>query len=514
MTDPIADTEKTVTNNQSNAVSTTGQYAILLCAFLGWGFAGVHMSINSIVMRVATADMLSEDFRSQGIGTTLENEKEVDSTLINEFDLDNNGNLDGSERSKAREAVLGGWFGWLICAFLFGAAAGGFLFGFVGDRYGRAKAMAGSILCYSIFSGMSYFVESPFQLLVLRFLTCLGIGGMWPNGIALLGEAWPNVSRPLLSGIMGTAANVGILLFALLTINARVVTGEDWRWTFVLGFFPIILGLLSLFTVPESPRWLLLHREKGTTDQGPQPTSIGEIFKPPLLHLTVIGILLGAIPLFGGWGVSNWATAWASEFGDRQQQISDSTKSDDQQTVGKPKPSGPDPVLKSMTVVARSLPGSISSLLGGALAVWLGRKLTYGLLCVGALACTQGLFRVENPIESDILFTISMFGSSLEITQFLGWTFGLGFFSGFFFGWLPLCLPEMFPTRVRSTGAGVSFNWGRILTAFGVLASGVALKEMFQGEYARVGLITGWIYAVGIIVILLAPSRKDVELSD
>ena len=90
MTDPIADTEKTVTNNQSNAVSTTGQYAILLCAFLGWGFAGVHMSINSIVMRVATADMLSEDFRSQGIGTTLENEKEVDSTLINEFDLDNN----------------------------------------------------------------------------------------------------------------------------------------------------------------------------------------------------------------------------------------------------------------------------------------------------------------------------------------------------------------------------------------------------------------------------------------
>ena len=60
----------------------------------------------------------------------------------------------------------------------------------------------------------------------------------------------------------------------------------------------------------------------------------------------------------------------------------------------------------------------------------------------------------------------------------------------------------------------MSFNWGRILTAFGVLASGVALKEMFQGEYARVGLITGWIYAVGIIVILLAPSRKDVELSD
>ena len=157
---------------------------------------------------------------------------------------------------------------------------------------------------------------------------------------------------------------------------------------------------------------------------------------------------------------------------------------------------------------------SISSLLGGALAFWLGRKRTYFLLCIGALVCTQFLFRVESPIDSTTLFTITMFGRNLPITEYLGWVFGLGFFSGFFFGWLPLCLPEMFPTRVRSTGAGVSFNWGRILTGFGVLASAIALKELFKGDYAQVGRITGFIYAVGLVVIVLAPIGKYEGLED
>ena len=90
----------------------------------------------------------------------------------------------------------------------------------------------------------------------------------------------------------------------------------------------------------------------------------------------------------------------------------------------------------------------------------------------------------------------------------------LGFFSGFFFGWLPLCLPELFPTRVRATGAGVSFNWGRILTAFGVLLSAVALKQMFQGEYATVGKITGLIYVAGLVVIWFAPDTSSTSLDD
>ena len=98
--------------------------------------------------------------------------------------------------------------------------------------------------------------------------------------------------------------------------------------------------------------------------------------------------------------------------------------------------------------------------------------------------------------------------------MFLAWNAALGFFSGFFFGWLPLCLPELFPTRVRATGAGVSFNWGRILTAIGVLATAALLKEQLKGQYDIVGRYTGFIYAVGMVVILLVPDTLGKELKD
>jgi MFS family permease len=296
------------------------------------------------------------------------------------------------------------------------------------------------------------------------------------------------------------------------------VTASDWRWTFLVGAAPVILGIFALLMVPESPHWKALHNARGRSDDDKAvQSSVAEIFHPPLLKTTMIGILLGAVPLFGGWGVSNWASAWASEAGDRAQtavKSTDAPNAEKSESVNTQAARKPNPVLKSMTVVARSLPGSISSLLGGALAFWLGRKRTYFLLCIGAFVCTQFLFRVENPADSHVLFTITMFQQTLPITEFLGWTFGLGFFSGFFFGWLPLCLPEMFPTRVRATGAGVSFNWGRILTAIGVLLSAIALKQLFKGRYADVGQWTGYVYLFGIVVILLAPITNKNNLQE
>lgn len=431
------------------ALSPFGCILVLVTAFLGWMFAGMHLAISSLVMRVAAKDLLG----------------------------------------SADEGQVGQWFGWLICAFLFGAALGGLLLGKVGDRYGRGRAMALSILCYSIFSLVSAHVQTPGQMLLLRFLTCLGIGGMWPNGIALVSEAWPNISRPFLAGAIGTAANVGILLFALVTC-VWFITDDGWRWTLYLGGSPVVLGLFVLVAVPESPRWLALQvapsdadADRGGSAQAAPAGSwaLPEIFRPPLLRTTLIGIALGTVPLFGGWGSSNWVNAWASKVGDR-------AATADVQA---------DPALKSRVMIARSLPGSISSLLGGAMAMLIGRRLFYGLVSCAALFSAQYLFWFLEPNDP----------------QFLVWTAALGLFSGFYFGWLPLCLPEMFPTRVRSTGAGVSFNFGRIITALGVLG-GALLVNYFGGNYARIGQITSWIYAIGVAVILLAPDTSKTDLAD
>ena len=438
---------------------------ILVVAFLGWMFAGVHMAMTGLVMRTATTDLLPADIP---------------------------------------EGIIGSWFGYLVCAFLLGAATGGYLFGLVGDRLGRAKAMALSILCYSVFSLFTYFVQTPLQLWLLRFLTCLGIGGMWPNGISLVSEAWPKISRPVLAGAIGTAANVGILCFALLTLTV-LIDLNSWRWTFLVGGAPLILGVYTWLVVPESPKWIAVNQQSLASENIGKP-GMGEIFSKPILKTTILGILCGTIPLFGGWGVSNWASAWSSEIGDSKKVAASSdstdgatkTATDEQQPKSSSTNSKANPTLKSWTTISRSLPGSISSLLGGFLAAYLGRKRVYFCLSLGALICTQILFRLPSPNH--------------EYFQLVNGC--LGFFSGFFFGWLPLCLPEMFPTRLRATGAGVSFNFGRILTAIGVLVSAFALKELFEGQYATVGQITGFVYALGMILVFFMPDFSPKQLDD
>src|SRR5204863_5449459 len=129
------------------------------------------------------------------------------------------------------------------CAFLFGAATGGFVFGRLGDRFGRSKGMALSILTYSAMAGIAYFAQTPWQLLALWYLASTGVGGMWPNGVALVSEAWSSLSRPLAAGVIGTSANIGIFLMATLVSNVPI-TPKSWQWvvevvTTLAHFWPL-----------------------------------------------------------------------------------------------------------------------------------------------------------------------------------------------------------------------------------------------------------------------------------
>ena len=400
---------------------------MLVVATLGWLFAGMLMSIGPLASRSATLDLLG----------------------------------------PGGEGELGKWFAWYNCAFLLGAAAGGLIFGWLGDRCGRSKALGWSILCYSTLTGASAFARAPEQLLVLRFLSCLGVGGVWPNGVALVSEAWPGASRPKIAGLIG-AANIGQVLLGLAACQVAI-TPTSWRWVMGPGAAPVLLGLYSLAWAPESPRWLLARQEAQTTTP---PRA--EVFRPPLLWVTILGVILGTIPVFGGWGSGNWLTAWADKVGGSS-----------------------DPHLKAWAVVERSFGGTIGGLLGGWLASRLGRRFSYFLISAGALALSAYIFRALTPFD----------------TSFGSWVFVLGVVSGLYFGWLPLCLPDLFPTRVRSTGAGVTFNFGRIAAAAGVLGAG-DLIQRFDGDYGRVGAITSLIYAVGLLAIWLAPRNAPAAPPD
>ena len=371
------------------------------------------------------------------------------------------------------------WFGYYVCALLFGGALGGLVFGHLGDRFGRVKGMTAAICCYSGVSFLAYFAQTPEQLWIVRFVVCMGVGGMWPNGVALMSEAWASASRPMLAGIIGTSANIGIFLVGVAG-SIWKVNEDNWEWVMVAGGCPIILGLLVPFIVPESPRWLADKRKlesAETDDNGDKPeVSTWEVFKKPMLGITLVGILLATVPLFGGWGSSNWAVKWADDVG---------------KTMG-------DDGLKANVIMARSLPGILGSFLGGWIASLAGRRRSYlinSLICLGS---AQYLFWFCTPANPQ---------------SFIAWVAVLGFFSGIFFGWLPLFLPELFVTRMRSVGAGICFNFGRIITAITVFITSM-LIVYFNTDFGAIGRLTSLIYLLGAIGILLMPKGVEGEIKD
>src|SRR5688500_9589449 len=153
-------------------ISAKARWMALVAAFLGWMFDGMEMGIFPLVARPALQEM-------QAAGGVVD------------------------------DKFVGHWMGIITALFLLGAAAGGVIFGWLGDRIGRVRAMTWSILCYSIFSGLCYFATAPWHLGALRFVAALGMGGEWSLGVALVMEVWPEKHRPILAGAIGAAANVG-----------------------------------------------------------------------------------------------------------------------------------------------------------------------------------------------------------------------------------------------------------------------------------------------------------------
>ncbi|WP_395719029.1 MFS transporter [Prosthecobacter sp.] len=362
---------------------------------------------------------------------------------------------------------LGGeWFARFTAALMLGAAMGGIALGNLGDRIGRTRAMGVCILFYSIFAALGAYAQTQEQMLALRFLVGLGVGGLWPNGIALVSECWSGASRPLVSGAMMAGLNAGILLLSQLA-RAWPITPDSWRWLFQFAGAPALLGVFVLIALPESPKWLA---NRGVTQK---VAPLRELFQPSLIRFTIIGILISSIPMIGAWSASKWMIPWADK-------VAGETN------VG----------YKAATQGWWALGATLGSFAGAQLASWLGRRLSYALISLATVTITMTMFQLTAPLQA--AFHVIVFAQ--------------GFVATLFFGWLALYLPELFPTRVRATGSGLAYNSGRFATAFGVLAAGFLFTAL-GGDYPRVGTICASIYALGLIVIWWAPVTKAEDLS-
>lgn len=514
--------------------SNRTKYLTLAAALLGWAFDGAEMGVFSLVGRPAMYDLL---------GDTTD------------------------------DAVKSIWFGVVIAGFLVGAATGGVLFGWLGDRVGRVRAMTLSVFTYAFFTGLGGFSTEAWHLAVLRFVAALGMGGEWSLGVALVMEVWPNRSRAFMAGLIGAAANVGFLGVAviglgLLTLLSTIessllalgvaqdsvdwlVAKQGWRIMMMLGTAPALLTFLIRLFVPESEKWKQEHA-KGSTRAWETRDLLGVLvgaagpamviyaWAGPLkdaiqdggrdlylaLAVTVLGLgialvgytfpvrrylrrhaamssmsdaaalkltlgrmLLGAclsgVALIGTWGLTQWIPGWAYELS--------------------PDKSAP---VKEYAGIYTSIGAIVGTLVAAMAGDWFGRRRAYCVLCFSSMASVWLLVFCTNGYGPTFLALAALVGAT----------------TASFYGWLPLYLPELFPTRVRATGQGFGFNFGRILAAVGVLQMG-PLMALFKedatiaglsidGGFARACIAMSFVYVIGSAIVWLAPETRGKPLPD
>jgi len=401
----------------------------LTAACLGWMFDGMQMGIFPLVARPALQEMQA-------------------ATQI----LDEN--------------FVQLWMGRITALFLLGAAAGGLVFGWLGDRIGRVRAMTLSILCYSIFSGVGYVAQAPWHLGVLRFIAALGMGGEWSLGVALVMECWPAHRRPLLGGVIGAAGNLGYALIAIVGMSFAV-TRDSWRWVMLVGAVPALLALLIIVYVPESEQW------KAAVKKGPSKP-FREIFSPALLSRTLLAIAFASVALIVTWCIVQWIPLWADQI----------------THGGQPKAKA---YAQLVSAVGSILGCLATPFLGGRM----GQRPLYFGLCVGSLIACAVLFQCFTEYGTAFLVGVGL----------------VGFFTGAFYGWLPQYLPALFPTRVRATGQGLAYNFGRILAAVGAWKMGT-LMAWFDKSYSKAGTTIALVYLAGMVLIWFAPETKGKPLPD
>ncbi|NLH74815.1 MAG: MFS transporter [Verrucomicrobia bacterium] len=414
----------------SKSTLTRGQWMVLLAAFLGWLFDGFELGLFPVVARSALLDLL----------------KSVD--------------------VEAADKLVGPWNARINACFLLGAASGGLVFGWLGDRIGRVRALALSILTYSLFTGFSYFAQAPWQLGVLRFVGALGMGGEWSLGVALVMECWPERLRPLLAGAIGAAANFGFLLTGVVAA-LKHVTVDSWRWMFLVGALPAFLVFFVIICVPESERWKAAVRRETARP-------VREIFSGRLLGPTLLAIAFASVALIGTWGSVQWLPLWSDQLAGRA-----------------------NPGAKAETQMVQAFGAIVGCFVAPLVGARLGRRPSYFLLCLASLLLCGYMFRAIT--EFNRTFLLLAFGVSLATASF--------------YGWFPLYFPELFPTRARATGQGLAFNFGRVFAAGGALLQG-ELVAHFEGSYARAGAVVTLVYLVGMALIWLAPETKGKPLPE
>jgi MFS family permease len=404
---------------------TRQQWRSGIAAWLGWTFDGLDMHLYTLVAAPFVAQLL-------GAASTTD-----------------------SRVGHYGSIIQGG--------FMLGWALGGGFFGRIGDRLGRARALSLTVLTYAAFTGLSFFAQAWWHLLIFRFLAALGIGGEWAVGASLLSETWPRRWRPWIAAVLQTGVNVGILAAGLANI---ILAAAPPRYLFLVGVLPALLVFWIRRAVPEPDEWRAAKAQAHHDEPGVRDLFRGEVRPITLWVVMVCGVSLTAHWAFMFWhqqhlrnlpDVLNWTAEQKNKLASAGMYL----------VIG-------------------------SSILGNFFAGWLARLIGYRATIVGMF----------------LAYFCAMMGAYCiprDHVALLCWFPLIGFWQGAF-ALFTMYLPPLFPTLLRTTGAGFCYNIGRITAAFGTVYFGIYSQ---RGDHRIALFYAGFLFLPAAGIALFLPRARD-----
>jgi putative sialic acid transporter len=356
--------------------------------------------------------------------------------------------------------------GELQSAMLLAAALGGLVFGVIADRFGRTRALMASVLLYSIFTAACGFATTALALAIFRILLGIGMGGEWASGAALVSETWPDKHRGKALGLMQSAWAIGVMFAALVNYLVQDVAHLDWRAVFFVGVLPALLTFWIRRGVPEPAVW---QRSRAATSRVRLADAIGG----PMLTITIALALMNACTLFAYWGFNTWVPSYL-----------------------KAAPSAGGVGLSNAAMSGFVIVNNVGTWLGyvtfGVISDNIGRKRTYVTYLILAAAFVLIYTSVHVP------WAVLALG---PITSF----FATGYFSGF-----GAVTAELYPTAIRATAQGFTYNIGRVASAF---APGIAGSLVQTHGYPAALSIAAAAFVCAAVLWTFIPETKGRALA-
>jgi MFS family permease len=376
--------------------------------------------------------------------------------------------------------------GTVIGLTLLGWGIGGMIGGVLADYIGRRRMMIYAILAYSLMTGLSAFAWDWVSFVMLRFLVGIAIGSEWATGSSMTAEMWPDQARGRGAGLMQCGLGLGFFLASLVWLFVGSAGPGAWRYMFVIGVLPALLTLWIRFGIPESPLWDATDkRRQAATERQRAGASLSDedraltrltlvdLFAERSLRFrTVIVFLMSLTTTLAWWGISSWVPLYIAS------------------VAAKANLPGP---WSSYAGMSYTFGGVVGYVAFGFLADALGRKPVTVVYIVLAWVLTPVLF----------LWTQDL--SVLLVVAFLNAIFSTGQYS-----WMPVWLPELYPTRVRATALAFAFNAPRFIAFLGPIFAGQLIVAF--GGFGAAATTIATIYAVGLVAALFLPETRGNRL--